>query len=224
MEIREPPTKITPLPTRLEVTICVLLDAKNSSRDHQSKHTNISSIWKFVSYILNFTYMQSIYIHTHIYIYTIFASKTSATKKTEIIHPSNFLESVATRWAVRSSDLRHSGFLHLRSIILQLDGSILSQLSTGKDPADVLKTVIPLWLFFLLKGGSDFGGCFLLSCSWFLWSCVDLGRFFFGCELFLRWLDGCLVKLLHVWSLLSLVNLLGIFIGFGDLLLNLLDY
>ena len=121
--------------------------------------------------------MQSIYIH--IYIYTNFESKTCATKKTEIIHPSSFVESIATRWAVRSSDLRHSGFLHLRSIILQLDGSILSQLSTGKDPADVLKTVMPLWLFLFVKGRFWFWGLFFLRFSWFLWSCVDLGRCFF---------------------------------------------
>lgn len=107
--------------------------------------------------------MQSIYIH--IYIYTNFESKTSATKKTtEIIHPSNFVESIATRWAVRSSHLRHSGFLHFWSIILQLDGSILSQLSTGKDPADVV--CIQLYLLvvsFFFKGGCDFGGWFSFS-------------------------------------------------------------
>ena len=165
MEIREPPTKITPLPTRLEVTICVLLDAKNSSRDHQSKHTNISSIWKFVSYIPNFTYMQSIYIHTHIIYIHNFCIKNICYKKNRNNSPIQFsgirCNSVgrsiirpSPQW-IPSSSVDHppTRWFHPQ------------QLSTGKDPADVLKTVIPLWLFFLLKGGSDFGGCFLLSCS-----------------------------------------------------------
>ena len=123
--------------------------------------------------------MQSIYIHTHIIYIHNFCIKNICYKKNRNNSPIQFsgirCNSVgrsiirpSPQW-IPSSSVDHppTRWFHPQ------------QLSTGKDPADVLKTVIPLWLFFLLKGGSDFGGCFLLSCSWFLWSCVDLGRFFF---------------------------------------------
>lgn len=167
--------------------------------------------------------MQSIYIH--IYIYTNFESKTSATKKNNRnnspiqfcgIHcnsvgrsiippspqwiPSFLVDHPPTRWFHPEPTFDRERSCRCR-----------------------MYTVIPVGCFFFFKGGCDFGGW--CSFSWSLWSCVAFwGGFVFGCELFLRWLNGCLVKFLHVWGLLSLVNLLGIFIGFGDLLLIFLDY
>ena len=163
------------------MTICVLLDAKNSSRDHQSKHTNISSIWKFVSYILNFTYMQSIYIHTHNNIYTQFLhQKHLLQKKTEIIHPSNFLESVATRWG----RFDHPTFATVDSFIFGRSSSnsmVPSSATFDRERScRCPKNRYTFMVVLFVKGRVlILGGVFLLSCSWFLWSCVDLGRFFF---------------------------------------------